>query len=791
MTSATRVFALLLAALVTASALFAQDNVAAYKQEWDSTAARAEAAIESNAASTMVMETLRAELVAQREDAARLESEARDRVFPLEEQLDALGPPPGDGETEDADVAERRAELQDAIDAARAPMLIAQAEFRRADGLIKEIDALIRTRFSESLTRLGPSPLNPVAWPGTVTTIQRYALRLAEDTGQILSRDTSKTALKTKAPLALFIAFLGIWMLMGIRRGFSDLVKRALSFGEGQPALWLQALASLARLIVPAAGAFALIVAFRISGLEGAWSRPILDVMPLIALSIIVAIWLGRSVFGVEADMKSFLGTDEDAARAGLRVSVTLGLMLAFALLIDAVSAQGQFTSATEAVLFFPLILIAALALFRLAMLLKNRTSAEDHETETTVQSLGGLIWRVLLAIAIAAPLLAAIGYLQLARYLTFPTILTLGLLASLRVIYDFFRTLLDHFIELEGREARRDRLRLIPVFIGFVISAAALSVLALIWGARTSDLFETWRWVNEGVSIGESQFSLSDLLIFILVFAIGYTITRMLQKTVRNSVLPKTRIDTGGRAAILSGLGYAGIFLSALAAISATGLDLSSLAIVAGALSVGIGFGLQNIVSNFVSGIILLIERPIKEGDWIAAGTTEGIVRKISVRATLIDTFDRRAVIIPNTDLIAGSVTNYTSPDKTGRVRIPIGVAYGTDAERVKAVLLEIAEANSLTLKYPAPQVIFQGFGASSLDFELRLYLRDINEMLNIRSEINFEIARRFQEEGFEIPFNQNDVTLTNIDEVAEAVVKIVGAPRGQTQPEDTGESE
>ncbi len=783
--------------LVMAAQAWAQDAVSNYEAEWNSTAARAEAAIESNAASTMVMETLRAELVAQREDAARLEREARERVFPLEEQLDALGPPPEDGVSEDADVAKRREELQKAIDAARAPMLIAQAEFRRADGLIKEIDTLIRTRFSESLTRVGVSPLNPVHWPEALKSVNTYVLRLWEDTSEILSRDTNKVALKTKAPLALLFAIVGIWMLMGIRRGFSGFLQRALSFGGDKPTLWIQALASLARLIVPTAGAVALILAFRISGLEGAWSRPILDVMPLIALAIIVSMWLGRSVFGVEGEVKSFLGTTEEVAKAGLRVSLTLGVMLALAYLIDAVSAQGQFTSATEAVLFYPIFIVTSLALFRLAFILKNRTSATDHDSETAVQSLGGLVWRVLLLVAVAAPVLATIGYLQAARYLTFPTILTLGLLASLRVVYDFFRTLLDHFIELEGRESRRDQLRLIPVFIGFTISLLAIPVIALIWGARTSDLSETWRWINEGISIGESQFSLSDLLIFIVVFAIGYTITRMLQKTVRNSVLPKTRIDTGGRAAILSGLGYAGIFLSALAAISATGLDLSSLAIVAGALSVGIGFGLQNIVSNFVSGIILLIERPIKEGDWIAAGGTEGIVRKISVRATLIDTFDRRAVIIPNTDLIAGSVTNYTSPDKTGRVRIPIGVAYGTDAEAVKKVLLEIAEANPLTLKYPAPQVIFQGFGASSLDFEIRLFLRDINEMLNVKSDINFEIIRRFKESGFEIPFNQNDVTLTNIDEVAGAVVRILesGRPaKTKSKPdivEDTGESE
>ena len=787
-----------LAILILASSVLwmsqvaAQDTIASYQSTWNSTAARAEAAIESNSASTMVMETLRAELVAQREDAARLEKLARDKMLPLQEQLDVLGDPPAEGETEDAELAARRTVLQDAIAAARAPMLIAQTEFRRADGLIKEIDTLIRTRFSDSLVALGPTPLNPVNWPAALDSVTKYGSRLWADTKAIYSRDTSQTVLKQTAPLAIFIAILGVWMLMGLRRSFSELLRRALTFGGGETSLWIQALASLARLLVPIAGALALIIAFRISGLEGTWSRPIRDVFPLMAVSLIVAPWLGRSVFGVEGDTVSFIGTSKDAAAKGYRASLILGLAIALGMLIEAMSPQGQFTIATRSVLMFPVILMAAYALFRLAMILKRRPSAEDHASETPTQSFSGTLWRILFVISLAAPILAAVGYLSAASFLIFPSILTLGLLAALRVIYDFVRALLDRWIEVEGSETRRDQLRLIPILIGFMLSAAAIPVLALIWGARVSDLTETWRWLNDGISIGDSQFSLSDFLVFVLVFAIGYTITRMLQKTIRNTVFPRTKIDPGGRAAILSGMGYVGIFLSALAAISAAGLDLSSLAIVAGALSVGIGFGLQNIVSNFVSGIILLVERPIKEGDWISAGGHEGIVRKISVRATLVDTFDRRAVIIPNTDLIAGSVQNYTSPDKTGRVRLPIGVAYGTDPERVKQVLLEIAEANPMSLRYPAPQVIFQGFGASSLDFELRIFLRDINEMMNLKSEVNFEIVRRFTEEGFEIPFNQNDVTLTNIGEIADALAKILSA--GQVIPDrtkDSGESE
>ena len=173
-------------------------------------------------------------------------------------------------------------------------------------------------------------------------------------------------------------------------------------------------------------------------------------------------------------------------------------------------------------------------------------------------------------------------------------------------------------------------------------------------------------------------------------------------------------------------------------------------------------------------------MERPIKEGDWIIAGGHEGIVRKISVRATLVDTFDRCAVVIPNSDLIAGSVLNWTSPDLSGRVKVPIGVAYGTDPDKVKEVLLSIAADHPVALKYPAPTVIFKNFGASSLDFEMRVFIRDVNQILTVHSDINFEIARRFEQEGIEVPFDQHDITLKNVDQIGAAVsdaIKEIGS--------------
>jgi small-conductance mechanosensitive channel len=205
--------------------------------------------------------------------------------------------------------------------------------------------------------------------------------------------------------------------------------------------------------------------------------------------------------------------------------------------------------------------------------------------------------------------------------------------------------------------------------------------------------------------------------------------------------------------------IGYVGFIAVATASMGRLGLNLENIALVAGALSVGIGFGLQSIVSNFVSGLILLAERPIRVGDAIVVKGEEGYVRKISVRATEIETYERASVIIPNSELITGVVKNWTHANTTGRIIVKVGVAYDSDPDEVRDILMACACDHPQLLQTPPPRVLLTGFGDSALEFELRCVVANVDYGLTVKSDLHFAILHRFRKAGIEIPFPQREV--------------------------------
>src|SRR5699024_1695997 len=261
------------------------------------------------------------------------------------------------------------------------------------------------------------------------------------------------------------------------------------------------------------------------------------------------------------------------------------------------------------------------------------------------------------------------------------------------------------------------------------------------------------------GITIGNITISLTDIITALVMLIVGLFLTSLVRRWMTNSLLPNTRLDSGARDSIAAGTSYMGVFIAIIVSVVALGIDFSSLALVAGALSVGIGFGLQNLVQNFAAGIMLLVERPIKVGDMIVVNDEFGEVRRISVRATEVETYDRCTIFIPNSDLIANNLVNWSHNNRHARLRLPVHTAYGSDPKKVEEVLLECANAHPNVLWYPASYVWFRGFANGVQNYELRVYINDVDNWVVVNHDVYVNIEHAFREHGIEIPVPPREI--------------------------------
>ena len=740
---------------------------------WQITAERAEESIERGRASNVALEELRAEIVGWRESLLAAQSTNSSRIATLRTQIEALGPVPESG-NESEEIAARRAELNGQLARLQAPVLAAEEAFTRANGIISEIDRIIRERQTDALLTLGPSPLNPVLWGRGLRELGATVTELVAEVSEAWANPSQREATTKDLPVILLLTAVGLVLIMRGRRWATRLGVRLYDRWNSGKDVW-GFLVSLTQVALPLVGLFVLTEALFATGLIGLKGSEIVSALPIWGATLLGARWLAGRLFPARMSAPPLAVQPERRGEARSYTTL-LAVLMVLQGVIGLLSEVGDFSDETVVVLSFPIIVMTALVLFRLGQFLTGQmtTHAEEGGDVGYRNRVVRVLSRGAMLVSVVAPVAAAIGFTAAANALIYPFVLMLALLSAVLLLQKLVSDI--YALVTHSPDGQADAL--IPVLIGFLLTLAALPFLALIWGARVADLTEIWARFREGFSLGGTRISPTDFLAFVLIFTFGYALTRLVQGALRTSVLPKTKIDPGGQNAIVVGLGYVGIFVAALVAITSAGIDLSSIAIVAGALSVGIGFGLQTIVSNFVSGIILLIERPISEGDWIEVGGQQGYVRDISVRSTRIETFDRTDVIVPNADLVSGTVTNFTRGNTVGRVIVPVGVAYGSDTRRVEAILREIAEAHPMVLAQPAPAVLFQGFGADSMDFEIRAILRDVNWMMAVKSEMNHQIVKRFAEEEIEIPFAQRDVWIRN----AEALREGGGAAKPET---------
>jgi potassium-dependent mechanosensitive channel len=297
------------------------------------------------------------------------------------------------------------------------------------------------------------------------------------------------------------------------------------------------------------------------------------------------------------------------------------------------------------------------------------------------------------------------------------------------------------------------------------VLFAIAALVLLDVWELAPSPV-ETWRQVvGWGFMVAGLEITVGRIVFAAILVYLTVTASWLARTIVSTEVSRSWGFERGVAESINALLHYAVITLGVLLALGALGVELQSFAIVAGALGVGIGFGLQNVVNNFVSGLILLFERPVRVGDTVEIAGEWGTIKRIGLRSTVVVTFTQSELIVPNGDLVSEKVTNWTLTNPITRMAIPVGVAYGSDVEKVLKILVETASAHPAIVGEPSAMALFTGFGDSSLDFELRIWIKEIPARLPARSAVLAEIDRRFREEGIEIPFPQRDLHIRSVD--------------------------
>jgi small-conductance mechanosensitive channel len=375
--------------------------------------------------------------------------------------------------------------------------------------------------------------------------------------------------------------------------------------------------------------------------------------------------------------------------------------------------------------------------------------------------------WGILPAIILIAGLA---GFDHLAVFFFFVTLSSIVSILMIWMMFRFHESLLELVLSLVPVAAIREHQAIIlgksrPILF-WAHGLLMLAVLAVVWTFYPNVNAAIAGINGFGFTIGDIRLSPGFLVLVMLIFYIGLLVSEISQYVLVRGVLPRYTTELGVRVSIARLAHYVIISLTILIMLRVLGFRLAQLAILGGALGVGIGFGLQAIVNNFASGLILLFERPIKVGDTIRFGNDTGEVREVGLRATIIRTYDNAEIVVPNSMLITSQVTNWTLANRRARLKVPVSAAYGSDVAKVMEILLSCAKEHPGVLSDPKPTVFFLAFAASSLDFELRVWLPDYLHSTGVLSELNIEIESRFCEAGIEMPFPQNDLHLRSMDE-------------------------
>ncbi|WP_162889258.1 mechanosensitive ion channel domain-containing protein [Maritalea myrionectae] len=716
-----------------------------------------------------------------------------ERITVLTAQLEALGPAPAEGGSESLQVRSDREETMAQRQELRIVTTRADELDQNINKAFERIADLRRQIFTNRLSQRSPITIDLLASISgdSLTAISRFQSKLR-------TWWTVKVAPDPR-PFGLVFAFFCILLL-----GVLVLTRRANSILSSSTSRLNALILPFATTIIPV-GLLGLALALGywamdFASLFNAELRVFVRTLFIVVFGVSFAFRLSRAVFSPGNSELRLVPLSSFAAQ---RIHVLVS-SLALVHALDYLTRQlGQLVNAPLAFTIGNSFLASVLIAVLLLLLARVRDKREDDVS----RSLPPWVRIPLLLASIAIILAAVAGYIGLARFMAQQLVVTGTILATAFLGYLLSSEAGKPGVLAPTRVGQwlKDRFSLdetdvdqyaLFASIGFFILVllAAIPAILLQWGSRVEDLFAWMRQAIVGIQIGSFEFSLASIFYGIIIFAIGVAVTRLFQSWLGNTVLERTRADHGVKDSIRTGVGYVGIALSIFLGITGAGVDLGSLAIVAGALSLGIGFGLQNVVSNFVSGLIMLVERPIKVGDFVQASGFSGTVSKISVRATEINTIHNQTIIIPNSDFINAPVGNWTHKIRSGRVDIPIGVAYGSNLELVRDLMLELAHDHENVLKRPEPFVFFEGFGDSSINFQLRIHVNDYTIYPRVQTDLLFAIDNVFRENNVEIPFPQRDLNIRTADpKIMDQLTGKAQAkpkPRSRAKPKSDGET-
>jgi potassium-dependent mechanosensitive channel len=687
-------------------------------------------------------------------------------------QLDQLGPAPTDGATEAPSITQQR----NLLIAQLARLNAVQKQYGliavEAQQGLTRLTADQRDRFFQRVFESGLSILDPRLWLDT-----------AKGTGQFTSRiQNLATAAWRRAQFRLnflpafifpagliFIWFVGWRLLPAIakRAGFITTATHDVAAEGALLRLWRVVWGVIRLVVAVFLGFLFLLVALRSMGFVG---NEVESLFGFVAETLSTTLFQGGFAALVCAPFRPerrLIAVDDNAARSIPLLVGAASFVAAFGDQVSKLSSDlnlpVSFSVGQSAFTALALIILTGMIFFVFKrQAIKNLAGESQAFFLTWFLKLMPLLW---LLLALAALALVA-GYIALSYFIA-GNLLTTGLIViALGILHAFADALATNLVDGTSRVGRIARVatgfsdqgiaRLVLLFRTIVDAALVIAGILVLLGLWTVVLFnvsDLYSLMARGLQIGNINLSFGTLALGFGVLAVGVFFTRVVSRWLERRVLSQTQLDRGVQNSVQSAASYAGYTLAAALGLSAAGVEFSNLAIVAGALGVGIGFGLQSIVNNFVSGLILLAERPVRVGDWIVTQTGEGIVKKINVRSTEIDTFDSGTIIVPNSNLITNAVKNWTLRDTTGRFTISVSMIHGVNPDEMIEKLEELARAHPKVMRHPPAEATLAKILPNALEFEVGGQVRDALDGAKVASDIRREIVKAIDKKLLTLP--------------------------------------